>query len=171
MKRKTKVSLTAEQIVELIDGELRGDKKITVDSLGSLDAAQSNELSFLANPKYRKLVSRSSAGIIILPYDFDGEPPEGTAWIQVEDPNAAFSEVAMKLIPPEPSPSPGIHPDATVAESAHIGSDVSIAPQAVIEDDAHIGSGSVIGAGVFIGRGATIGRNCRISPNASVREN
>jgi UDP-N-acetylglucosamine acyltransferase len=61
-----------------------------------------------------------------------------------------------------------IHPLASVAPEAKIGSNVTIGPFAVIESDVEIGDGSMISAHATIMNGSRIGAECSIFPGAVI---
>lgn len=61
-----------------------------------------------------------------------------------------------------------IHPTAIVADSASIGTDVTIGPYSIIGDGVELGSGSRIESHVVINGPTRIGENNRIYPFASV---
>lgn len=61
-----------------------------------------------------------------------------------------------------------IHPSAVIAESAHIGENVTIGPYSVIGDDVEIGDDSVIGPHAVIDRWTTLGKGCKVFQFASV---
>ena len=45
------MEFTAEQIAEILQGEIVGDKTITVKGLAKIEEGQPQALSFLSNPK------------------------------------------------------------------------------------------------------------------------
>ena len=61
-----------------------------------------------------------------------------------------------------------IHPLASVAPEAQIGTNVTIGPFAVIESDVVIGDGSTISAHATIMNGSRIGNECSIFPGAVI---
>lgn len=61
-----------------------------------------------------------------------------------------------------------IHPLASVAPGAKIGTNVNIGPFAVIESDTEIGDGSTIHAHATILNGSRIGQECAIFPGAVI---
>ncbi|RMD74309.1 MAG: UDP-3-O-(3-hydroxymyristoyl)glucosamine N-acyltransferase [Lentisphaerae bacterium] len=164
-------TLSVSEIADMFPGAIiKGCPSLEIHGLAPIQLAQPGEATFLGNSKYRKWVTRTRASLVILPPDFDGEPPENTAWLIVESPNQAFAQLALRFAPPPRQLPKGIHPSAIVAESAQIGQNVAIGPCAVIEDDVSIGDNTIIDAGVFIAQGVTIGNDCHIHANVSIRE-
>ena len=166
----TEKQLTAAQIAEKVGGELVGNPKAPVRGVESLRDAESDQLSFLGNPKYANQVGGSAAGVVLVPKDFDESVPEERAWILCDDPSDAFSTVIDHFAPEPPTFAPGIHSAAVVDDTAEIARSATIGPCAVIEPGASIGENTVIGAGCYIGHDTTVGADCLIYPNVTIRE-
>lgn len=162
--------LSTADLAATVGGELVGDPSVQIDTVASLDEAGPDALSFLGNVKYKDQVLPSKAGCVIVPPDFQVEPPAGRAWIKSKNPSAAFSKVVEIFIPPPPKPGPGIHASAVVDPTAQLADDVHVGPCAVIDAEAVIGPGCIIEAGSFVGRETRMGRDCRLWPNATLRE-
>ena len=134
--------------------ELRGDGEHLIDGVGTLADAGKGQLTFLANPGYRKLLGSTSAGAVILRENDAGDCP--TNCLVAPDPYLAYARVAT-LFDPRPAAAPGIHPTAVIAESARLGKDVSIGAHVVIEGDCDIGDGCTIGHGSVLEAGCILG--------------
>jgi len=93
-------TLTAGQIAELTGGRLVGPADLTVSGVGALSEAGPDQVSFLGNPRYRRQVLPSAAGVVLVPEDFDQSPPPARAWVVCADPSAAFSRVVAEFAPP-----------------------------------------------------------------------
>ncbi len=143
----------------VLGGEVIGEAAVSITSVGTLERATGAQISFLANPKYRRALDQTQAGAVILsPKDRDAtDKPR----IIVDNPYAYFARVAQ-LFAPRPSHPPGIHTSAVVADSAtvaataSIGEFVSIGANATIGDGVRIGAGSVIGDNVVLGFGSEL---------------
>jgi UDP-3-O-[3-hydroxymyristoyl] glucosamine N-acyltransferase len=97
---------------------------------------------------------------VILPPELADEV-EGKALLLSDNPQYSFVKAIKAFgLEPQPHAEAGIHPSAQIADSARIGSGVSIGALAVIEGDVEIGADSSIGAGTVIERTATIGSQC-----------
>jgi len=121
--------------------------------------------SFLSNGKYQSYLASCVAGVVILSLK-DADAWQGNALI-VHNPYLAYAKAAYLLHPPIKA-AIGIHPTASIDETALIASDVSIAAGVVIGADVQIGAGSVIGANTVIDRGVVLGQRCWIGPNVSI---
>jgi UDP-3-O-[3-hydroxymyristoyl] glucosamine N-acyltransferase len=152
----------------MVRGELSGNPDQVVTGLAGLREATSNDVSFLASPKYQAAVRSTRASVLIvakvLEVEFDG------VLIRVDNPSEAFAELVRQVAPPPVTFPPGVHPTAVVASTARLGKDVSIQPHAVIEDKVVIGDRTVIGAGTYIGHESRVGVDGRFYANVSLRE-
>jgi UDP-3-O-[3-hydroxymyristoyl] glucosamine N-acyltransferase len=77
---------------------------------------------------------------------------------------------ALELFYQPPKPKPGVHPLASVAESACIGEGASIGPFAVVSDKVRIGRRAVLYPHAVIYEGAEIGDDFVAHSHAVVRE-
>ena len=147
--------VTLSQLARHCGAKLRGDPDIRVSGVATLQNAGPGDVSFLANPHYRRFLAGTAASAVILaPADADACPVAG---LVVENPYLAYAQIAALLMAGRPS-------RRGVAGTAHVD------PKAEIHEDAWVGPGAVIEAGVTIARGAEIGPNCVIMQNASVGE-
>lgn len=142
------------QLAEFLGATLRGDKDKDITGLATLQEAGPGQVSFLANPQYRKFLAETCAAAVLLkPADIDSY--DGDALL-VPDPYLAYARVSH-LFDPKPKAVVGIHPSAIVADDAHVDPSASVGPYAVIESGARIAAGVTIGAHCFIGARCEIG--------------
>jgi UDP-3-O-[3-hydroxymyristoyl] glucosamine N-acyltransferase len=158
-------------IAVLLYAELDGDGERDINRVAKIEEAGAGDITFIANPRYRKHFDTTAASAVIVGRDFSaGERPSRPALLRVADPYASFLKMLVTFHPlPEPMP-PGIHPAAVIAGSASMGEGVRIGPHAVIAHGCVIGTGSMIGAGVVLGDGVRIGKDCLLYPRVTVRE-
>lgn len=156
-----------QQLAEHIGATLRGNADTIVDGIAPLDKAQSNQLSFISNVKFRLLLSQSQAGVLVVTED-DVEfcAPHSNLLI-VKDAYVAYALIAQYM-DTTPKAANHISPSAVIATSATLGNNVSVGANAVIEDGVDIGDDAVIGAGCFIGKNAKIGAKTQLWANVSV---
>jgi len=135
-------------------GEIIGEVLQPIVAVGTLECASDTHITFLANPKYRRLLTASQAGAVILsPKDSDAtDKPR----IITDNPYAYFARVAQLFSPPRTyvvgvHASAVVHPSASVARTASIAEFVSIGANTKIGDAVRIGAGCVIGDNVVIG--------------------
>jgi len=145
--------------------ELRGDSGHLIDGVGTLADAGPGQISFLANPSYRKRLSATRAGAVILKESDAADCPTNS--LLAEDPYLAYARLAV-LFDPRPATPAGVHPTAVVADSAQLGRDVSIGAHAVVGEHCIVGDGSVIGPGSVLETGCSLDEGCRLYANVSL---
>ena len=144
---------------------LEGDGDIDIARVAGLKDAGPGHLTFLANPRYEKLLATTRASAVIV----SERVPCPAACLRAPDPYLAFAR-AVGLFAPPWRPPTGIDVHAFVAPDARLGQGVSIGAFAWIGSGVTIGDGTVIFPNVTVGPDATIGRDCVIHSNAAVRE-
>ncbi len=158
-------SFTLREIARLINAELHGDEHHQIDGLASLQSAANRQLSFIANPVYKKYLSSTSAGALLiapsLASEFSGNK------LIVSKPYEAYAILTEVFSNRVPAPT-GIHADATLSETAVVGANVSVGPRAVIGEHVILGDGVVIGAGCYVGADTEIGADTELMPNVTV---
>lgn len=151
------------EIVARFGGELKGDGAQVVSGLATLTAATPQQLSFLANPKYRSQLARTRAAAVILAPDMAEACP--VTAILTPQPYLYFARVSQWLAAVPVLP-PGIHALAVV-ESA-VPPSVSIGAHCWIGADVEIGEDSVLYPGVRVYPGCRIGRRAIIHAGAVI---
>lgn len=131
--------------------ELRGAGDLRIEGVGTLATAGPGQLSFLANPSYRKDLGHTGASAVVLRADAADSAP--CAVLIARDPYVAFAEIAA-LFEPQAACAVGVHPSAAIDPSAEIAADASIGPHC------SVGAGSRIEAGAVLGPGCVVGENC-----------
>lgn len=156
------------ELASLTGSTLEGDPDYLISGVEELEAADSQQVSFLANPRYFLKMQRSQAGAVCLHPSMPRT--EGRNFLLHEDPSKAFQLLVELFCTEALSGFEGIHPTAVVHETAELGEGVVLGPHVVIDRGARIGAHTSIGAGSFIGAEVCIGRECRIYPRVTVRE-
>lgn len=157
--------LTLEAIVTRLGGRIAGDAAIIVTQVGSLESADSAQIAFFSNPRYKTQLTQTRAGAIVLPPS--AESLTALPRIVTDNPYAYFARLS-RLFNPVLQPIPGIHERAVIADSARISPSTHIGPGAVIGAGAVIGEGTSIGAGCHIGEKVEIGDGCTFYPSVVV---
>jgi UDP-3-O-[3-hydroxymyristoyl] glucosamine N-acyltransferase len=155
---------TLSEIAAFLQATVVGDGAVEIRDIKGLDEAGEGDLTFLANPKYRKKIATTAASAVLV-----SAPVEGTGknFIVVKDPYAALARLLTLYYPEEPdfqgiSPEAFIHPAAAVAEGA------TVYPGAYVGKGARIGKNTVLYPGVHIGAGAAVGEDSILYPNVTV---
>ncbi len=145
--------------------ELQGDPATVVTRVATLSNADSDSLSFLANPQYVKHLASASAACVVLREEHAASCP--VAALIHADPYRIYAGIAA-ILHPERAVNPSVHPSASIAHDATIDAGAEIGPNVVIDNGASIGRGAVIGANSSIGRNVVIGADTRLFPNVSI---
>ncbi len=151
------------EIVARFGGELKGDGARGVTGLATLTTASPQQLSFLANPKYRSQLAMTQAAAVILAPDMAEACPVPA--ILTPQPYLYFARVSQWLaaVPVQP---PGIHASAVVESS--VPPSVSIGAHCWIGADVEIGEDSLLYPGVRVYPGCRIGRRAIIHAGAVI---
>ena len=152
-------------IAEKLNAKLIGDGSHDIKRVANLKTAQNDELSFLNDPKYRKVLSTTKAGCVIVRPD-DAEHAQGNVLVMA-DPYVGFAKVS-KLLDTTPEIACGIHPTAVVEDGAVLGKNVSLAENVVVQKGAVIGDNVQLGAGVTVGFNAKISSDTKLYPKVTV---
>jgi UDP-3-O-[3-hydroxymyristoyl] glucosamine N-acyltransferase len=164
-----------------LDCVLEGDGEIDIVRVAGIQDAGPGDVTFIANPKYEKLLGTTRASAVILkrgvapkPRSGEGGPvhrsfSEGGAVLRADDPYLAFAR-AVRLFAPDWRPAPGVNAHAAIAAGVQLGVDVSIGAFVAVDADVSIGDRTVIFPNVTIGRGSHIGSDCVVHSNVSIRE-
>lgn len=161
----TVATFTLGQLAERLDATLRGDETRVVSGLATLQDAGPDQLTFLANPQYRKfLADTRAAAVLLTPTDAEGFAGDA---LLVPNPYLAYARLSH-LFDPKPVAAPGIHPSAVVAPDAKVDPSASIGPGVVIESGAQIGAGVTIGAYSVVGARSVIGEAGWLAPRVTL---
>ncbi|WP_286786943.1 MULTISPECIES: UDP-3-O-(3-hydroxymyristoyl)glucosamine N-acyltransferase [unclassified Pseudomonas] len=161
----TSTAYTLRQLAERLGAELRGNPELLISGLATLQDAQPEQLSFLANAQYKKYLADTKAGAVILhPTEVEGF--SGNCLV-IANPYLAYAQLSH-LFDRKPLPKVGIHPSALVAEDAFVDPTASVGAYAVIESGVSIGAGVVIGAHCFVGARSQIGENGWLAPRVTL---
>ncbi|WP_024692581.1 UDP-3-O-(3-hydroxymyristoyl)glucosamine N-acyltransferase [Pseudomonas syringae] len=159
------ITIKLGQLAEFLGATLRGDKDIEITGLATLQEAGPGQVSFLANPKYRKLlVDTQATAVLLKPADAEGYT--GNALV-VPDTYLAYARISH-FFDPKPKSSAGVHPTAVIAADALIDPAASIGAFAVVESGVRIAAGVTIGAHCFIGARCVIGEGGWLAPRVTL---
>lgn len=155
----------AAALAEALDGRLVGPDPGPLTGLCALAEAGPQQLSFLANPRYRRQLEGSAAGLVLVR---PGTPRSGGATLEVADPYAAFARALALFHPPAPV-QPGLDPRAFIGAGAQVVG-CRVDAFAWIGPEAVLGPGCWVEAGAVVGAGARLGAACRLMANSVVAE-
>ncbi|PKN17932.1 MAG: UDP-3-O-(3-hydroxymyristoyl)glucosamine N-acyltransferase [Deltaproteobacteria bacterium HGW-Deltaproteobacteria-6] len=156
-----------QEIAAMFGGSVIGDEKTMISDIRPIDDAGVDDLTFIANPKYFKMLKTTRAAAILVP---PGTVEPGKNLIVVAEPYTVFGKLLALFYPVDHGPV-GISPDAYIEEGASVSTEATVLPRAFIGRGARIEKGAVIYPGVFIGRGASVGEDSILYANVSVYAN
>jgi UDP-3-O-[3-hydroxymyristoyl] glucosamine N-acyltransferase len=121
---------TASQIAEKLRGEILGDGSAELTGFAPADCARPGDLTFAEKESFFAAAEQSQAAAIIVSGEFASSQK---VLIRVPNARVAVARV-LPLFFPSDEPPRGIHPSATIADSAQI------------DPTAHIGPNCEVGA-------------------------
>lgn len=162
------LSFTLKEIAEKIGATVEGDENCLISSLATLASAESGQIAFLANKKYKKQLSTSLASAVILApdcqADFSGNK------LVMDNPYLGFALTAQ-LLDTTPNPADNIHPSAVIADDVILGDGVCIGANSVIESGVELADNVIIGANCFIGKSVKVAQNTKCWANVTIYHN
>lgn len=173
------MNVTAEQIANVLDGEVIGDSSVQVFKLAKIEEGSVGAITFLSNPKYNNYIYSTEASIVIVNKTFEPLHEVKATMILVDDAYKAFTKILeyanqIKLM------KSGIEQPSVISEGAEYGTDlylgsfsyigkntkignnVKIYPNSFVGDNVEIGDNTVLFAGARIYSETIIGKNCVI---------
>ncbi|MFV0482674.1 MAG: UDP-3-O-(3-hydroxymyristoyl)glucosamine N-acyltransferase [Bacteroidales bacterium] len=164
------MELTAQQIADILNGEVVGDASIKVNNISKIEEGKKGTLAFLSNPKYSQFLYNTEASIVLVNKDFTIESDVNTTLIKVDDAYQAVATLLQMVINSQ-TPRVGIEQPSYISEEAELNDNVYVGAFAYIDKKSKIGEGSKIYPQVFIGRNVIIGKDCYIYPGVKIYSN
>lgn len=149
-------SFTVEEITQIVGGMLTKAEDVKISQIAPPLLSDENTLALALGEDQIENLAKSKAKAALVPL---GVQIDGLTTIEVERPRLAMMKL-LNLFYVAPEVNKGVHPTATVHETAKLGENVQIGPNVVISHDAVIGDNTKILANSYIGGGAKIGKNC-----------
>jgi UDP-3-O-[3-hydroxymyristoyl] glucosamine N-acyltransferase len=160
--------LKLRELAERLDCRLEGDGEVEIHRVAGIERAAPGDVTFVANPKYQKLLLSTRASAVIV---HAAMPVSGThaAVLRSAEPYLAFAR-AIAALGSFPRPPAGVHPSSVVAPDATVAPDASIGALAIIGPAAVIGPRTIVYPLAVVGAGAVVGADCVIHAQVSVRD-
>ena len=164
------VSIRSDELAVMVEGTLIGKPDLVLNSLAAIEAGSLGSLTFIRSANFAKdwADSACSAALVSQGFDVPGHDPDNRALIVVQDADVAVIKILNAINPGIAKPNTGIHPNATVDDSAQIDPSASIGPGCVVCKDAIINAGAVLVANVYVGQSAIIEADTFIHPSVVV---
>ena len=158
-------SVTLGELASKYGCKLIGDDETRVSKVSTLQDADQDSISFLANPVYKSHLSETKASAVILSEEDQENCP--CASLICKDPYLVFTRISS-MLDHSKSFHPEIHSTAVIHNNAIVPESCSIQPGAFIAEGVNLGESVYIGANSVIEKNAHIGENSWIAPNVTV---
>lgn len=152
-------AITLGEIARQFGLVLRGPDDAVITGVAALAAADADHIAFLANPRYRRELAATSAGVVVL-RDADAADCPVPCLIAV-DPYVSFVRIAALFESPR-EVTAGVHASAVIDPSAHVDATASVGPFVSIGARCSIAAGARIGPGCVIGEDCVVGEDCEL---------
>jgi UDP-3-O-[3-hydroxymyristoyl] glucosamine N-acyltransferase len=180
------MKFTAEQIANLLEGEIVGNPNAEVSVLSKIEEGTAGSLTFLANPKYESHIYTTKASITIVNHTFVPDSEVSTTLIKVEDAYLSFTKLLAFYDQAKKDSKVGIEQPSIISETVKhgenlylgsfsyiganvtLGNNVKIYPNSFIGDNVTIGNNVTVFAGARIYSDTVIGNNCVIHSGAII---
>ena len=161
----TATSYSLSELTARFGGEVIGDAAVRVSRVATLENAEADAITFLANELYLRHVKNTRAGAVIVASS--ARNATQAPRIVCANPYAYYARVSALLNPPRQA-EPGVDATASVHAEAQVDTAAQIGPFVRVERGARVEAGAVVGAGSFIGEGVVIGRDARLYASVTV---
>lgn len=159
------MSITLGELAVRFGCSLKGSPDVRISRVATIEHADAESITFLANPRYKRHLANTKAAAVVLEPKYADESP--VAALLSPNPYATYARIASVLYPP-PAVPPGRHSTSVVDPTAKIDASAAIGPGAVIEAEVEVGPRAVIGPGCIVMRGARIGADTRLIASVTV---
>ena len=153
---------TLNQIAEACGGRVEGNGALLLRQVNTLEHAASDEIAFLANPKYRRQLGDTDAGAVVLAEAHAALTT--AARLLTDQPYLTYARIAQ-LFNPLVSLRPGAAASARIDVTAKIASTAAVGENVIVGGGAQVGEEAVLHPGVVVGAGCRIGARTIVHPN------
>lgn len=158
-----------EEIAELIDGKIEGNREVEITNVGKIESARNNEITFISNPLYEKFFRNTKAGAVIISEEFKiPNKRNDISIIRVADPYTSFLKLLEVFDKDDDNQLSGISENSFIADGVGIGTNVYIGNFVSIGKNCVIGDNTRIYSNCSVENNVKIGSDCIIYPNVSV---
>ena len=161
------MEFTAQQIAQLVQGQVEGDVNATVNTFAKIEEGKEGAISFLSNPKYTHFVYETKSSIVLIDESVQLEKTVSTTLIRVKNAYECVAKLLQMYASMKPKKT-GIDPLAFISPKAKVAEGVYVGAFAYIAEGAEIGEGSQIYPHAYVGEGVKIGKDALIYPNVTI---
>jgi UDP-3-O-[3-hydroxymyristoyl] glucosamine N-acyltransferase len=142
---------------------LQGDDR-EFTGMQTLEMAGENDVSFLANPKYRHFLGKTKACAVIVAEEFAHLTRRA---LISPNPYVDFARAASFFVR-KPEPFTGVSERAEVHPTAVLGEGCAVHPHVFVGARSRLEAGCVLHPGVYVGEDCVLGPGCVLYPNAVI---
>lgn len=157
--------LTLGELAKHIGAELFGEADCPIRGVATLAKARTDEISFLAQRRYRKYLATTRAAAVILAHEDRATCPVSV--LVMNNPALGYARAAA-LLNPGARTEGGIHASACVSAHSRVHDSAWIGPLCVIEASVVIAERVIIGPGCVVAEGSSIGAGSRLMANVTL---
>jgi len=163
------MKIRIDEANDFIGGKLTGNKNLEISNFARIDEAKAGSLTFLYLPAYEKYFTSTKASAILVKPEFNKTRNDIT-YIEISEPNKAFSKLLIKYFPQKFSLK-SIDSSAFVHPEAQLGRNVALGKNVVISAGCKVGDNTKVYHNTVLLDSVEIGEDCLIFQNVSIREN
>jgi UDP-3-O-[3-hydroxymyristoyl] glucosamine N-acyltransferase len=156
---------TLAELAERFGCTVQGDSTVRLTHVATLEDADAEAITFVANPKYLPSLENTRAGAVILTAQNATRSPVPA--LIARNPYATYARIAS-ILHPVPAAKPGVHPSAVIGRGVRFEEGVSVGPGCVIEEGAWLGRNVVLGPQCLVMRNARIAADTRLVGRVTV---
>ena len=153
------------ELAKALGCALRGDGDVDVRRVAGIAEAGAGDLTFVSSARYAAQLKTTGASAVIVAPGLETPLPS----LLSDNPYLTFAR-AVSVLHPDPPPTPGVHPSATVDPTAELGEGVHVGPQVVVGPGVRVGPRTVLHPQVVLYRGVRVGADCLLHSGVQVRE-
>lgn len=146
-----------------LDGAV--DDALCIHGVHTLERAQTGQLSFFANSRYRSALRSTQASVVVI--SAKDRADCAVPVLIARDPYLAFAGIA-RLFETVSRARAGIHSTAVVEDGAWVDDSATIGPLCYVASSARVGAGAQIGAQCHIGPDCEIGVDALLHPRVTL---
>ncbi|MCX7816211.1 MAG: UDP-3-O-(3-hydroxymyristoyl)glucosamine N-acyltransferase [Syntrophales bacterium] len=161
------MEFTLREIATYLMGDLVGEEEAIIRAVRGIDEAGEGDITFVANPRYRKKALTTKATAIVVSRD---TLIPNRNLVVVDDPYTAFG-LLLRLFHPQEKLSPYTSEKAWIAKNACVSPEATVFPFCFIGERTRVEKGVVLYPGVFLDHDVVVGENTIIYPNVTIYRN
>jgi len=165
------MQFSAEQIAQMLGGEIVGDKTRTVSNVAGLETAKEGDLCFLGDEKYLPYLVTTEASVVLISKGIAFEGETKATLIRVDNARGAMAQLLGAVAEVLNPKRRGVEQPCFVAEGVQVPEDAYVGAMAYIGRNVRLGKGVQIYPQVYLGDNVVVGDNTILYPGVKVYYN